>query len=86
MVAEFLDGLGVRAHASWLDVGCGVDSLTEMIAGHAAPSTVVGADSSAAFLELALSQVPSASGSSRKPPNTSRSTTGGSTPPSTGWS
>lgn len=57
VAAEFVEALKVPAHAKWLDVGCGVGSLTAVIVERAAPSLVVGVDPSAAFLRLAGTRV-----------------------------
>lgn len=53
-VAErFLDDLHVPAGARWLDVGCGVGTLTATILRRSAPRSVVGVDPSTAFLAKA---------------------------------
>ncbi len=54
---EFLAWLAVPAGRRWLDVGCGTGALSRTILEHGAPSTVVGIDASAGFVDHARSQV-----------------------------
>lgn len=56
VAASFLDGLGVGSQAAWLDVGCGVGSVTAVILERCAPSQVVGVDQSPDFLQVARGQ------------------------------
>jgi SAM-dependent methyltransferase len=49
----FLDWLEVPPGVRWLDLGCGTGALTETILARAAPTTVVGIDPSADFVEYA---------------------------------
>lgn len=54
IVAEqFIDWLAVRPGSRWLDVGCGTGALTDAIVRLAAPSTILGIDPSASFVEFA---------------------------------
>jgi SAM-dependent methyltransferase len=50
---EFLDWLGVRPGASWLDVGCGTGALSETILATADPGVLQGIDPSEAFVDNA---------------------------------
>jgi len=50
---EFIDWLGVRAWASWLDVGCGTGALSETILATADPGALQGIDPSEAFVDHA---------------------------------
>lgn len=50
---DFVAWLGMPAGRRWLDVGCGTGALSQGILEHAAPSTVVGIDASAGFVEHA---------------------------------
>ncbi len=54
---EFLDWLGQPRGRRWLDIGCGTGALTETILDRLDPSSIVGVDPSAAFLEHARSRV-----------------------------
>src|SRR5262245_36301671 len=48
---EFLVWLGVPAGRRWLDVGCGTGAIAEAILSRAAPASLLGLDSSAAYVE-----------------------------------
>lgn len=48
---EFLNWLSISPNSIWLDVGCGTGALSRTILANAAPLYVVGADSSAAYIE-----------------------------------
>jgi SAM-dependent methyltransferase len=50
---EFLAWLAVPAGRRWLDVGCGTGALTRTVLEHGAPSTIVGIDASAGFVDHA---------------------------------
>ena len=54
---EFVRWLAVLPGRRWLDVGCGTGALTQTILEHAAPSEVVGIDSSAAYIASADARV-----------------------------
>lgn len=54
---DFLSWLKPEPGLRWLDVGCGTGALTEAILGDAAPAGVLGADSSAAYIEDARRRV-----------------------------
>jgi SAM-dependent methyltransferase len=51
---QFLAWLDQPAGKRWLDVGCGTGALSSAILDHCGPSSVVGVDPSAGFLELAI--------------------------------
>lgn len=53
VAARFLDWLGSPPGLAWLDVGCGTGALAAAVADRCAPRRLAGADSSAAFLEVA---------------------------------
>ena len=53
MAREFVDWIGVRPGASWLDVGCGTGALTETILSTAEPGAIEGIDPSEAFVDHA---------------------------------
>jgi len=55
---EFVAGLGVRSGARWLDVGCGTGALTRAILEAPDPSSVIGVDSSEAFVAVARERTP----------------------------
>jgi SAM-dependent methyltransferase len=57
VAAQFLDWLAVPAGSRWLDVGCGTGALTQRILDRCRPSTVVGVDASAGFLDFARTTV-----------------------------
>lgn len=57
----FLDALDSPAEGTWLDVGCGVGTVTAAIVDRCAPTAVVGVDPSAAFLRLAADGKPATS-------------------------
>ena len=50
---EFLAWLAVPPGRRWLDVGCGTGALTRTVLEHGAPSTIVGIDASAGFVDHA---------------------------------
>ena len=50
---EFLAWLAVPPGRRWLDVGCGTGALTRTVLEHGAPSTIVGIDTSAGFVDHA---------------------------------
>ena len=52
---DFLGWLAVPAGRRWLDVGCGTGALSRTILEHSAPSTIVGIDASAGFVDHARS-------------------------------
>ncbi len=54
---QFVDWLGVAPGSRWLDVGCGTGALTDTILARCDPSSVVGVDSSEAFLAHARATV-----------------------------
>jgi SAM-dependent methyltransferase len=54
---RFLDWLTPAPDEEWLDIGCGTGALSSAILAKCAPRRVVGADTSDALVELALSQV-----------------------------
>jgi SAM-dependent methyltransferase len=53
VAAEFIPWLGVRAGATWIDIGCGTGKLSRSILRIAAPSRVVSLDPSAGYLDRA---------------------------------
>jgi ubiquinone/menaquinone biosynthesis C-methylase UbiE len=50
---RFIDGLSIPPGARWLDVGCGTGALTGAILEQAQPSSVLGVDPSADFVDVA---------------------------------
>ena len=50
---EFLAWLAVPPGRRWLDVGCGTGALSRTVLEHGAPSTIVGIDASAGFVDHA---------------------------------
>lgn len=57
-VAErFLDWLGARLDARWLEVGCGTGALTEQILRLGKPSHLIGVEPSESFLRTAKERV-----------------------------
>lgn len=60
IAGRFLAALSVRAGRSWLDVGCGVGGLTAAVVERCTPSTVVGVDPAATFLDHARARLASA--------------------------
>jgi SAM-dependent methyltransferase len=50
---SFVDWIGARPSAHWLDVGCGTGALTAAICARAEPLSVVACDPSATFVEHA---------------------------------
>jgi SAM-dependent methyltransferase len=50
---EFISWLAIQPGARWLDVGCGTGALSAAIVAMAAPTSVVGVEPSAGFLERA---------------------------------
>lgn len=54
---EFLSWVGTEGGLSWLDVGCGTGALAEVICACASPTSVVGCDPSAGFIETAKARV-----------------------------
>lgn len=53
VAAQFLDWVDVPPGARWVDIGCGTAVLTAAIVESRQPSSVVGIDTSATFLETA---------------------------------
>lgn len=51
---DFLDWLDVPAGREWLDVGCGTGALAQAILDRASPSSVVGVDPSAGYIDHAV--------------------------------
>ena len=51
---EFLDWLGVRRNAAWLDVGCGTGALTQAILDRFDPKHIDASDLSKGFLDVAI--------------------------------
>lgn len=49
----FLECVGMRPEADWLDIGCGTGVLSAAILEHCAPKTIVGVDPSEGFVEAA---------------------------------
>ena len=47
----FLEWLGSRRLAHWLDIGCGTGALTSMICELCEPASIVGCDPSETFVE-----------------------------------
>lgn len=60
VAVEFLTWLHVPAHAQWLDVGCGTGALTQAVLRTGQPASVLGIDSSPAFLDFARAFTPDA--------------------------
>ena len=58
LAPRFLQGLGVPSARRWLDVGCGTGALARAILDQCAPSTVIGVDPSAGFLDAARERLP----------------------------
>ena len=57
-IAEaFVRWLGVPAHQTWLDVGCGTGALTARILAKADPAEIVGVDPSEGFLTTARARI-----------------------------
>lgn len=54
---RFLDWLSPASDEEWLDIGCGTGALSSAILTKCAPRRVVGADTSDAFVAVALSQI-----------------------------
>jgi len=52
--AEFLDWLGVRRGAEWLEVGCGTGALTQAILDRFEPKHIDASDLSKGFLDVAI--------------------------------
>jgi SAM-dependent methyltransferase len=57
VAASFVDGLAIEAGRSWVDVGCGTGALTQVVLARTDPSTVIGIDPSAAFVDYARATV-----------------------------
>jgi SAM-dependent methyltransferase len=57
VAARFVPSLAVPARGAWVDVGSGTGVLTAAVLEHADPSSVVGVDASAAFLQVARDRV-----------------------------
>lgn len=55
---QVVDEMVVADRMRWLDVGCGVGSLSEVVVERRRPETVVGIDRSSDFLALARVRVP----------------------------
>jgi len=55
--AEFLDWLGVRRDATWLEVGCGTGALTQAILDRADPKHIDAYDLSKGFLDVAIRRI-----------------------------
>ena len=53
LAREFLNWLAVPERKDWLDVGCGTGALTQTIVEQANPNSVIGVDSSSAYIEYA---------------------------------
>jgi trans-aconitate methyltransferase len=58
VAAQFLDWLAVPQSARWIDIGCGTAVLAAAIVESHQPSSVVGIDTSATFLETARRELP----------------------------
>jgi SAM-dependent methyltransferase len=54
---EFVDWLELPPDGRWLDVGCGSGALTQTVLARAAPASVVGVDTSEAFVAYAAGRV-----------------------------
>lgn len=58
VAVEFLDWLPVTKKKDWLDLGCGTGALTQTIIEHKSPNSVLGIDSSPAYVEYARAHTP----------------------------
>ena len=54
---EFLDWLGVRRGAAWLDAGCGTGALTQAILDRCEPKHIDASDLSKGFLDVAIHSI-----------------------------
>ena len=57
VAARFVPSLDAPRGQGWVDVGCGTGGLTAAVVQHADPSSVLGIDASAAFVQLARDRV-----------------------------
>jgi ubiquinone/menaquinone biosynthesis C-methylase UbiE len=55
---RFIDWIGVRQGARWLDIGCGNGAFTQLLVERGAPSDVQAFDTSAGQLDYARSRLP----------------------------
>ena len=53
---DFIDWLALPAKGRWLDLGCGIGALTQMILARAHPASVIGIDPSDGFIAHASRQ------------------------------
>jgi len=53
VASKFLTWLDVPSSAHWLDVGCGIGTLSQTILDTASPQAVLGIDSSEGYIEFA---------------------------------
>jgi SAM-dependent methyltransferase len=57
VATEFLEWLEAPQGARWLDVGCGTGALSQAVLNRCRPSSIVGIDASAAYVEHAAATV-----------------------------
>ena len=57
VASKFLTWLDVPSSAHWLDVGCGIGTLSQTILDTASPQAVLGIDSSEGYIEFACKQI-----------------------------